>query len=82
MNSYQQESLEFIKEFKRWPSYPLLPIKRYVDHKFQGAVLFHSSEGLKVGVDLNIWDLPKEFVPEQWQPATPEALIEEGWAVD
>lgn len=82
MNELQKESLEFIKNLKYWPKYPLLPIKRYVDRKFQGAVLFHTTEGLKIGVDLNIWDLPKEFVTEQWQSTTAETLIEERWVVD
>jgi hypothetical protein len=84
MKITKADDIAMLKSSDKWPGWPFLPIKRYVNNDMQAAVIW-AGEPLNV-IETNLFDLPKTFdelkkiAHKKYE--SPEAIVEDGWMVD
>lgn len=77
-----QSDLEFMRTPDAWPNWPVLPVKRYVDHKLETGVLLENSANVYYfGAGFNMWNLPKDLSVFD-RIDNLQTLVDQGWIVD
>jgi hypothetical protein len=79
----KQQDIEFIKSADKWPMWPYLPVKKYIDRKLTCSFIFAGQKELKLYL-LPIYRA-QELPVDQWPfklYENAEALVSDGWEVD
>ena len=86
MTNEQAVEVGLIELEDGWPHWPVLPVKRYVDHKLETGVLLGRSFSAKRGDPFKFYANANMWAPvDTWgEPVevTAEELVEKGWVGD
>lgn len=82
--------LQLMKSPTEWPSWPFLPVKRWVNNQIECCLMMAVENNLtKVFKGLNLWHLPKDKtikeiieIAESYDYVSYEAIISDGWEID
>lgn len=87
MDVKEKPDYSFVLNPQKWPNWPFLPMKRYVQNKHLpefGVIM--TRMGLSTIFDANLFDLPK--TEEGWKAlkhkkySSVEEMLQDGWIVD